>query len=364
MFTSHHYVPILKGKEGEFSAIAVTSEDTLSRMTPIIELMNFAPLKLTPEQLRRRRKPMPTFDSHIKKELQGVVNCWKNGNPIFIDLHLITAEELYSIPGGYVSLIFDELISKGVRAIPTIYSDADSRLFADCIKIHERHGVGIGIRLRPMEMASREVLLRTQTALGLAAKDLDLILDYQSIIGHKVDTLVENAKAFINTILYDVNTWRTLTVASGAFPVDLRDYKPLTQNDLQRNDWLFWEKLSAAPLVRKPAFGDYSIAHPDITVLDRVPDVSASIRYTAEKSWKIMRGQGVNKRGWEQIRERCKELIKLPEYDGRDFSWGDQFIDDCAKGSDGPGAGTAWRKTANNRHFEKTCSAISSLALL
>lgn len=361
MFTAKHYVPILKGKEGEFSALKVTSAASRALMTPVIELTDFVLPRLTEDQLKKRKKALPTFEDHIKKEIKNIIDSWDKAVPIFIDLHLIPVADLYRIPGGYPRMIFAELIAAGMRPIPAIYSDADSRLFDDYKFVHRSYQTGISIRLRPIEMISKEFLEKTQATLELSPDAVDLILDYESIIAENLDTLVTSAEIFINRILYEANKWRTLTVASGAFPVDLSDYLPLTQNDLPRKDWLFWEKLSASTLQRKPSFGDYSIAHPVLSTMDRIPDVSASIRYTAEKIWKIMRGQGTNKRGWEQIRERCRELIRLPIYDGSAFCWADKFIDDCAKAHGGTGGAKEWRKVGNNRHFEKTCRVISSL---
>ena len=161
--------------------------------------------------------------------------------------------------------------------------------------------------------------------------------------------------------LFNVEAWRTLTVVSGAFPVDLGDYDPLTEGDIDRNDWLFWKKLIAIDLKRIPTFGDYSIAHPVIQVFKEFPNVSASIRYTTENTWKIMRGQGTKKRGWEQIRDRCKELIKLPVYDKASFCWADDYIQKCADGDVGTGGAKEWRQIANNRHFEKVTKLLSIL---
>jgi hypothetical protein len=99
-------------------------------------------------------------------------------------------------------------------------------------------------------------------------------------------------------------------------------------------------------------FGDYAIAHPVPTELDpRTMRMSASIRFTTDEDWLIVKGKNVRQYGFDQYFELCRTLVGLPEYLGENFSWGDRFIARCARGSAGPGNATTCRKVGTNHHL-------------
>jgi hypothetical protein len=89
--------------------------------------------------------------------------------------------------------------------------------------------------------------------------------------------------------------------------------------------------------------------------------VSASIRYTCDDYWLIVRGKWLRKFGFGQYHNMCANLIRRPEYSGAAFCWGDNYINDCAIQSVGTGSATTWRKVGNNHHFHKVIAQISSL---
>ena len=79
--------------------------------------------------------------------------------------------------------------------------------------------------------------------------------------------------------------------------------------------------------------GDYAVQHPDPPHDENGGGntMRANIRYTDEQLTLIARGQGpVVQAGREQYRELCQMLIEREEFAGRDFSWGDAIIEDCA----------------------------------
>ena len=86
----------------------------------------------------------------------------------------------------------------------------------------------------------------------------------------------------------------------------------------------------------------------------------ANIRYTVEQLTLIARGQGpVVQAGREQYRELCQMLIEREEFAGRDFSWGDAIIDDCANGLREPGAQALWRGAGTSHHLRFTAGQVS-----
>jgi hypothetical protein len=108
-------------------------------------------------------------------------------------------------------------------------------------------------------------------------------------------------------------------------------------------------------------FGDYAISHPVQKELDpRTMRMSASIRYTTQENWLVVKGRNVRQYGFDQYFELCKTLVKRPEFSGKDYSWGDNYIADCAAGRTGPGNATTWRKVGTNHHLTVVEQEIAS----
>ena len=128
-------------------------------------------------------------------------------------------------------------------------------------------------------------------------------------------------------------------------------------------DWLSWQQIvvQRASILRVPQFGDYGIAHPIMAELDpRTMVMSANLRYTADDYWLVLKKRNVNKHGYSQFIDICRDLVKLQEYSGRSFSWGDQQIADYAAGNGGPGNAQMWRKIGTNHHLTKTIKQVAS----
>jgi hypothetical protein len=162
-----------------------------------------------------------------------------------------------------------------------------------------------------------------------------------------------------------LNAWRTFTLLSSSFPVNLAEFSPGI-GSIPRTEWTVWNALvGRSGIPRVPAFGDYTIAHPDVPELDpRIITMSANIRYTAANEWLIFRGRSVRDPrfgGFAQYRALASSVSGNPHYRGPGFSWGDKYIDDCANGSAGTGNATTWRRVGTNHHMVSVVRQIASL---
>lgn len=61
MFGSSHYVPILKGKEGEFKALSTLSSAAKARLTPFIDI----PRR---DKDFKSNLPKPNLDTYLQKK--------------------------------------------------------------------------------------------------------------------------------------------------------------------------------------------------------------------------------------------------------------------------------------------------------
>jgi hypothetical protein len=86
MFDHKHYVPILKGREGEYAALQTLSPEVKSALTPLVEIppiaWDFA-----------EEKPTKSIDDHLEKVGEKLECSWQESRPFFLDLLWISETE-------------------------------------------------------------------------------------------------------------------------------------------------------------------------------------------------------------------------------------------------------------------------------
>ncbi|MBL7719458.1 MAG: beta family protein [Flavipsychrobacter sp.] len=358
------YYPILKGKKGEFAALKECPQPIKESMIPLIELLDYTPTQLSEEQLAKRKKPVRTYDDHLSSEIKQIIAAWQeSGMPIFIDTHLVPIELLAGT--GRIALIFESLYDAGIMAIPVIHTSYDPRISNEYKSIIDEYQTGFCLRLNTNDTEDEEIadviehlLNRYQQLPG----QIDLLIDNRYVTE---DIIARTARLLATTIndLPHLAEWRSLVLASAAFPVDLSNHKPDSTTRIPRSDWALWQKLLSKSLERMPNFGDYAIAHPEIRDIGNViPNMSASLRYTADKEFIIVKGRGVKHNGFGQTHALSQKIVSLPEYSGEHFSPGDNWIKRCALNRTTPGNSTTWRQAATSHHLHKVIEQLASLA--
>jgi hypothetical protein len=134
---------------------------------------------------------------------------------------------------------------------------------------------------------------------------------------------------------------------------------------IRRSEWIFYKMLVTnleKAGTRLPTFGDYAINHPGVLSLDmRIVKPSATIRYTTDDAWLIVKGPNVRDYGFGQYRGHCETVLASQHYRGPDFSEGDLYISNCASGTATTGNLPVWRRVGTNHHLEKVVRDIASL---
>ena len=138
---------------------------------------------------------------------------------------------------------------------------------------------------------------------------------------------------------------------------------PTSVTPIPRIEWTVWRSLIVrSRLPRLPAFGDYAISHPQPSEVDpRIMRPSASIRYTANDAWLVLKGRNLRDYGYAEFYDVCRDLVARPEYSGPSFSWGDWYIEECANQRVGTGNLTTWRKVGTSHHLAFVTRQIASL---
>ena len=359
MAEHQHYVPFLKGRKGEFNALAGLEDAARGGMTPLIEV---APV---PWDFASER-PAKTLEAHLQPFAANVATSWGTARPVFIDLTWIAEDTLAS--GVHpVTSVLEELGRNDVQAIPVTgmgRSDLSIAAIRDVIAKDDR---GVCLRLERDDLRSIGAL---EAELEMACRDLntapgnvDLILDFKDFDSGQAPA-IEMAAGLALSALPTPDAWRSLTLAGGAFPVNLTGVRGEAR--VPRADWEVWRALAidrAGELPRRPAFADYAITHPEPEEVDfRMMRMSANVRYATPTEWLILKKRNVRDHGFEQFHDISAELVALGEFRGADFSAGDRAIQDCAERSSGPGNATTWRMIGTNHHLVTVIDQIANLA--
>jgi hypothetical protein len=264
--------------------------------------------------------------------------------------------------------VLSDCASQGVQVVPVVSRKKSTGYLSAAARYSVTTQSGVCIRLLVGDF-EEEVDIETEVAQllrGLDGSDIsatDLVLDLEDL-GPEAGRAALVARSIFSMIPRK-NEWRRIVLAAASFPEDLSDVDAATITTLHRCEWDLWKTLQKRPgLLPRPdlIFGDYGIAHPVTKELDpRTMRMSASIRYTTPKNWLVLKGRNVRQYGFDQYFELAKALVERPEYSGSDFSWGDQYIFDCAAGITGPGNATTWRKVGTNHHLTLVAKEIANL---
>jgi hypothetical protein len=359
MFSSKHYVPAIRWRQGEYLALQELTDAQRRRMTPLVDI---PPVPWDYEE----DAPSKTIDQHLARVPDQMERAWGLREPIFIDLGLLDPE--VRTAGGLhpLNALFRLLEERGVRTVPVTGSERDNDYQTAVRDAAARNGRGAAIRLTPDDVSEDDLMDRageTREIIQTELDETDLILDFGNIQADQVGLVSRLAGNAIRSIP-DVNDYRSLTLLSGAFPINLADVTP-GLGLIPRADWDLWLQVRTRARSRIPAFGDYTATHPDQQEMDpRIMQMSASIRYATESHWLIARGRSVRSPrfgGFSQFNDLARLLTQQPQFTGHRFSWASDFIEACAAG--GPtGNPATWRKVATNRHMVLVVHQIANLA--
>lgn len=357
-FDHKHYIPCLRWKQGEYQALVGLSGTARNFITPLIEVPELGFDFET-------RSESKTIDEHLEPFARRVRKKWGT-RPCFVDLLHIPSDKVMTDGRHPVSFVFDELRAARCSAVPVTGLARDSRYSGAVRQAVSRDRRGLCLRVT-IEEAAKPSLQDTAKALlakvGVDSEDCDFILDLGAPNFEPVEGFERLIETLIRKMPY-IARWRTFTLLGTSFPSTMAEIKQ-SPTTIRRWEWVLYKRLVGSLVranVRLPTFGDYGVNHPDLLLLDmRLVKPSATIRYTTEDGWLIVKGPNVRDNGYEQYRDHCRTVKASASYMGARFSEADRYISECAAGSAGTGNLTTWRKVGTNHHLEKVVQDISSL---
>lgn len=360
MFDHKHYVPILKGKAGEYGALKELDPQVKDHLTPLIEI---PPIPWDYEI----EAPAKTVDAHLAGVATNIEKHWGVDRTAMVDPIWIPPSKVMADGRSPLSYLFDDARSHGLQLIPVTGLERGDGYQEEVREIvtHDRRGVCVRLVSQDFEelLDIDSTLEGFLASLGVSPADTDLIVDFKEISSGQASPLTIAIISIIKTLPY-ITDWRSVTLAASGFPINLSNLEASSVTTIPRAEWGIWESLARrrAKLPRMPTFGDYAISHPDIVDVDpRMMKMSAQLRYTTEADWLIFKGRNVRDYGFAQFNDICRIVSSHPDFKGGIFSWGDAFIENCGAGYGGPGNATTWRKVGTNHHLTLVTNQIANL---
>jgi len=340
----HHYVPVLKWKQGEQRALKDLAPEVKKQITPLIEIIQ------PPQQ---RGKPPKPLEEHLTDAATQIATCWPDARA-FVDARLVRHP-------GALTRVLEEAVLRDAHVVPVVSTTGNAQEWSEAAEASARYGYGLCLRESAAHVVKKSygaALAKALSDLGADPGEVDFMIDMREVPEGQVDALAWMVESAVRQ-LPEVAAWRSLTLVGTGFPVNLSNV-PAGLRTIPRTEWQLWNCLDDVP--RRPIFGDYAIAHPDLpTVAPQVMRAAASIRYTADDSWVIARGHDVmtdRYGGFSQYHSLSQGLVEHDDFQGASFSWGDARIVACASGGS-PGSLTTWRQVGTNHHITYVVSQLA-----
>jgi len=313
-----------------------------------------------------------TIDEHLEKVGEVGKDCLIEGYPVFVEVQTLYDNDAFDdttlmVSGEHpVEFVVEAFESQKIPAIPVTGLARDLKFQYAVKSVVDSFGRGVCIRITKDDLLDMETLKKAIKALrdhvGVSKEEVDIVLDFNHIRG-------TTTKQFASDLLVQLanfphlNKWRTVTIMATSMPANLSQFSADSANSIARVEWQAYKVLRQLNLSRIPSFGDYNITHPAFLNVDpRVINIGASIKYTTSKEFLIHKGKSIKGNGFDQMINLCKEVISHPEYKGRTFSLGDQYIEDCSKKVASTGNKETWVTVGVNHHLTQVIHDLSILA--
>ena len=356
-FDHRRYVPVLLTRQGERHALRVVPDGVKDVMTPLFVVHPVA-------RDLETKAAVISVESHLSKLAAELANDW-GSSPAFVDLRFIDGAPL---PSGRhpVGWFIEEAMIRGLPLTPVVSSSHDRNYRLAAAQAAQAAGTAVALRLGADEWTVLGTPLGDGAVLGLLAEtgqapgETHVLLDLEDQVSATVAITVAAVRPAL-VALPRAYEWASVTVAGTGMPNGTAAVGGGASAEIARTEWALWCALSG-PTHRRPSFGDYGVQHPDpLSNFDpRFMDSSAQLRYTIQNAWFVVRGHGVKKRGNEQIRGLAQSVVDHAEYAGAEFSWGDRWLDACARGEGRPGNQGLWRKVTTNHHLSYVVEQLAS----
>ncbi|PFH08805.1 T4 beta protein [Collimonas sp. PA-H2] len=349
------YVPLVKGKKNDLMAVGRVNNDVRQLMKPFIEAMPINP-------------KAPLVEEHVFKLCEYIRKHLPLGE-IFVDFHGLMPDATIS-DGTNATLHGFALLKAFGRSVTPAYGfERNDDLWDTLGAIARDFDKGFCFRLSRDDLAEylfddvwAQIIERT-AQMRLPQNKIDLLLDLRHIDGEDTSNLAENIVSFL---FHNPNIagYRSIVIAGSSALKTVGSIEKNKVGEVIRQELRLWSALwRDMPDTIKPTFGDYGIIHPDFSDQTTSRYVNAKIRYTAGDKIIYFRGHALHHpiKDYDQYHDLASRVSADFRYVGRTRSFGDTYIDDCARRLIKPGSLATWVIADMNHHVCYTARQLARL---
>ncbi|MBM1023156.1 hypothetical protein EIC82_17835 [Enterobacter sp. A11] len=358
------YVPILKAKKGEFTALKKLKAAYSEKIAPFFEIPILVRKQKEPKWLVESTQPLT---DHLKRTAKKLVSSCQS-NAFFFDITQWKADSYIETGEHVLSYLHKELSKSGAIIHPVVGFDRwdilDYQIALKNLNIPDGTNYCIRIDSSSIIDDSYDVDYFTGTLekimedLGLSSKEVMIMLDFDDITNKSIESLNDHVKHVLN--IFSDYEFSCIIISGGSFPAFInKAVKDENSTDyVTRREIHVWKSFvddSTSPLI----FSDYGIRNPKAKDDVIAPNANGKIRYTIDDKYFVVRGYAKNKdEEYKQLHGLSEILVKSPHYLGPDFSWGDECILACSK-KEILGGNTEWVSHDTNHHISYVVEEIT-----
>jgi hypothetical protein len=328
------YVPLLRTKAGEVTALQNLAAADKQRIFPIFHLV---------------AAPPATFGS-------GIIAAW-TGMPLALD-GLFN----FGITGNLTAFnVAMNALGHKIPVIPCAECDAPQNYLAGIKRFVGKFAPGLVVKATLRQLPTLGAWVAAQQ---WRPDSIDLVVT----AGHAADYDPPTFEGFVTHAIQAHiaanNGWRSITLASSAAP---RDTGALAygRNVIPRLDWQLWNGVQDQ-MPFQLDYGDYGIAYPDLTEPPGIAMTRAtvSVKYTIDDEWILRKGRSTTgaqgQPMTDQYRAHAKALVREPQFGGLPNCWADDRIKQIAATNPPQGAGNRpqWVGISVNRHLSLVANRL------
>lgn len=350
------YLPILKAKAGEFTALKKLDPSIKSWVYPMFEITQI-------EYDNETDSTANTVEEHLVKLVKKITNCWGH-NKCFVDVDLIKNETILNqsaLEGLYSLLAINDIYPTPVARL-----NMPESLSNGIVSILGKHAIKeIAIRITIEDIDSpdfEEELNRLLGVISVSPDNCHMVFDLMDSDFSEIENFSDGIVGIIDRFPY-MDNWKSFTLAGGSFPVTGKLKEG--QQQIPRGDWSLYKtvvsKLVASGMQAQINFGDYSIVAPGHFTYDPIKmQTSANIRYTHNNSWLVIKGKSLKLYGYNQYFDISRTIKNSTFFLGQNYSEGDNHLFKCSPGVTTTGNPQTWKWVGNNHHITKVVNDLFS----
>ena len=346
------YVPILKSRAAEYWAWQQSSPAVVAAIRPVFEIV-----------------PNNGPGNDLNAFVNGIVPGWPQPAVLTVDTGYLN--QIQPIAGtAYNAVLWTarELLTRGVASKPVMRLSDDAVVLGEVAAAAALHGQGACLRLGspdddPDPDEANALWPDVFQVTRLSPPDLDLLIDLWVVQSQRDVARATTVAIQMLQWAHQNGPWRSLSVASGAFPASISHLPTGTATALHRFDADLFDSIAAASPPVAPDFGDYGIWHPGLPPnIPRGP--LPNLRYTDRREWQVHRESRALP-GNDSFYTLCGRVVGSTYWPptGANYSAGDAQIERCAQRIPGPGTATHWLRWGASHHFAHVVERLTTLGV-